>query len=156
MFIRSISERDITNQNILFLLFIIIMREREREREREGFNKRIFLIFVDGRIANPYVQLLINLNETFKFYILCLRISMEQRAACLVLMLCLVFGTLVKQSTAKAKMDMKECYNLCAEACFGSSLGNYQGSLSCPSCYTYCYNYVHGQTCFLSWCWKIK
>lgn len=81
---------------------------------------------------------------------------MEQRAACLVLMLCLVFGMLVKQSTAKAKMDMNECYNLCTKVCFGSSLGSDEGSLACPSCYSYCYNYVHGKTCFLAWCWKIR
>ena len=81
---------------------------------------------------------------------------MEKRTAWKVFILTLMFGMVMKQFTAEAKMTMNECYRSCIRTCMMSSLGNYRAKLGCVNCYAYCHSSVYGETCFLKWCWKNK
>ena len=82
--------------------------------------------------------------------------AMDKRTACSVLLLCLLLGTFVGQSTSKLNMTFSECYTKCLSVCYGSSRYDYRIVFACMRCDALCRKHLYGQFCFLKWCWKVK
>ena len=82
--------------------------------------------------------------------------AMDKRTACSVLLLCLLFGMFVGQSTSKLNMTFSECHDKCISVCYGSSRGDYRAMFACTRCGAYCRKHLYGEVCFFKWCWKVK
>ena len=82
--------------------------------------------------------------------------AMGKRTACSVLLLCLLLGTFVGQSTSKLNMTFSECYTNCLDVCYGTSRGDYRVVFACTRCDALCRKHLYGQVCLFKWCWKVK
>ena len=75
---------------------------------------------------------------------------MGKRTVDLVLILCLVVGVFVSQSTAD---NSTQCFDNCVRDCLRRSSHRRDGA---GVCYSKCSNFCHMNTkpCVLFWCWK--